>query len=86
MALTNTQMIERGTNFFARMARSRRILARAQRCWNAGGLVRVGTYTRITDYKPKHRDMFKVGAKGNLLIQSGKRWDICDGCSFQFTA
>lgn len=85
--LTNEQMIK---GRFAKLAKGRKMMARINKCWDNGGFVRVGTYTRYTDYKPKHREMFKLSKSGEIYIQHGKRWDCAFydgfGSSFQFTA
>lgn len=73
-------------NRFAKLAEGRKLMARIVKCWDAGGFVRIGTCTRYTDYKPKHRDMIKLGKSGDIFTQHGKRWDCATGCSFQFTA
>lgn len=83
MTLTNEQMIP---NRFAKLARGRRLMARINACWNAGGFVRIGTATRFTDYKPKHAEMIVMGKYGSLYIKTGKKSVCIDYCSFQFTA
>lgn len=40
-----------------------------------GGCVRVGTYLRYTDYKPKHAGMFTEGRDGCLYVARGKSRD-----------
>ncbi len=82
MAIKNSEMIK---GRFAKLAKGRKLMTRINRCWDNGGFVRVGTYTRYSDYKAKHREMFKLGKSGDLYIQHGKRWDCASGCSFQFT-
>ena len=81
--LTNDQMKPLR---FAKLARGRKLFGRMQACWDDGGFVRIGTATRWTDYKPKHRDMVKLGKSGSLYMQRGKNWDCIDFCSFQFSA
>lgn len=81
--LANDQMI---SNRFAKLARGRKIMKRANIAWNNGGFVRIGTATRYCDYKAKHRDMIKMTANGSIFTQSGKRWLCADFCSFQFSA
>lgn len=81
--LTNQQMI---AGRFLKLAKGRKLMARMSSCWDKGGFVRIGTYTRYTDYKAKHRDMFKMSKSGEIFVQRGKRWDCVFGCSFQFTA
>jgi hypothetical protein len=81
--LTNEQMI---AGRFLKLARGRRLLRRMNACWDAGGFVRIGTATRYTDYKPKHRDLITMDRLGSLYITHGRRRDCIDFCSFQFTA
>lgn len=83
MAITNDEM---KAGRFEKLARGRKLLARMDACWTAGGFVRVGTATRYTDYKSKHRDMIKMGKSGSLFAQSGRNWNCLDFCSFQFSA
>ena len=70
---------------FAKLARGRRIMRRMNACWDNGGFVRVGTATRYTDYKAKHRDLISMGKSGSLYSVSGKRSVCLDFCSFQFS-
>lgn len=81
--LTNDQMIP---NRFAKLAKGRKLIRRMNACWDAGGLVRIGTATRYTDLKPKHRELVKMGKSGSLYMVRGKGHDCLDFCSFQFTA
>lgn len=80
--MTNEQM---KAGRFAKLARGRKIVARMEAAWNAGGFVRIGTATRYSDFKVKHRDMVKMGASGSIYTQSGKKWLCADFCSFQFS-
>ena len=80
--LTNEQM---KPNRFAKLARGRKLYRRMQAAWDAGGFVRVGTATRYTDYRAKHREMIRLGESGSLYAQClGKNWDCLDFCSFWF--
>lgn len=81
--LTNEQMV---AGRFAKLAKGRRLLRRMNACWDAGGFVRIGTATRYSDLKPKHREMVRLGKTGSLYMQRGKSYDCIDYCSFQFTA
>lgn len=81
--LTNEQM---KPNRFAKLARGRRLLARMNAAWNAGGFVSVGTATRYTDCKVKHRDMVSMGKSGSLYVVAGKKHNCIDFCSIQFSA
>jgi len=81
--MTNDQM---KAGRFLKLHKGRKIVARMNECWNRGGFVRIGTATRYTDFKPKHRDMVKLGGSGSILTQSGKKWLCADFCSFQFSA
>jgi hypothetical protein len=83
MAIKNSEMVP---GRFAKLAHGRRLMSRMNRCWDRGGLVRVGTYTRYTDYKPRHRGMVKLTKTGEIYTQHGKKWLCATGCSFQFTA
>lgn len=38
--------------------------------------VLIVTMTRATAYGPKHSDMFKLDAKGDLRAQNGKSWNL----------
>jgi hypothetical protein len=81
--LTNDQMV---AGRFAKLARYRKLYRRMASCWDAGGFVRIGTYTRYTDLKPKHRDMVRLSSNGSLYMQRGRNWDCIDYCGFQFSA
>lgn len=81
--LSNDQMV---AGRFAKLAKGRKLLRKMHATWDAGGLVRIGTATRYTDLKPKHRDMVRLGKSGSLYMQRGKAWDCIDYCSFQFAA
>jgi len=71
-------------NRYAKLAKGRAIFARMQATWNAGGFVRIGTATRYSDLKAKHRELVTIGKSGSLYMQHGKRRDCLDFCSFQF--
>ena len=71
---------------FLKLARGRKLYRRMNACWDAGGLVRIGTATRYTDFKPQHRELIKLGKSGSLYMTRGKNADCIDFCSFQFTA
>lgn len=73
-------------NRFAKLAKGRGLMKRMAKCWDHGGFVRIGTCTRYTDLKPKHRDMVSMGKSGSVYLQRGKGWDCLDFCTFQFTA
>lgn len=81
--MTNTEM---KAGRFLKLAKGRKLIARMNACWNAGGFVRIGTVTRYTDFKAKHRDMVKMGKSGSIYTQSGKNWLCADFCTFQFSA
>jgi hypothetical protein len=70
---------------FAKMARGRKLYARMIACWDVGGFVRIGTVTRYSDYRAKHRDLVKLGASGSLYTARGKHWDCIDFCTFRFS-
>ena len=71
---------------FSKLARGRRIMKKMDACWNAGGFVRIGTATRYTDLKAKHRELIEMGKSGSLYMRRGKRADCIDFCSIQFAA
>ena len=71
---------------YLKLAKGRRLHRRMNECWDRGGFVRIGTATRYSDLKPKHRDLIQIGKSGSLYMQHGKRHDCIDFCSFQFTA
>ena len=81
--LTNDKMI---AGRFAKLARGRKLMARMNAAWDRGGYVRIGTATRYTDLKPKHRELVVLGKAGSLYQRAGKRLDCIDYCSFQFSA
>lgn len=83
MPLTNSQMTQ---DRFLKLAKGRKLFRRMNECWDKRGFVRVGTSTRYTDFKSKHRAMIRLGASGSVYTQRGKNWDCADFCSFQFTA
>lgn len=67
---------------FLKLHIGRKRLARMNAAWDRGGFVRIGTATRYTDYKVKHRDMITMDRTGSLW--AGK--NCIDFCSFQFSA
>ena len=82
--LTNEQM---KAGRYLKLARGRKLFRRMNACWDAGGLVRIGTATRYTDLRPKHREMVRrLGKSGSLYMQRGRAFDCIDFCSFQFSA
>lgn len=81
--MTNEQM---KAGRFLKLAKGRKLFARMNACWDRGGFVRVGTATRYTDYKAKHRELVWMGKSGSLYVKRGKTSDCLDFCSFQFAA
>lgn len=71
---------------FAKLARGRRIMERAQATWANGGFVRIGNATRYTDYNPKHADMVVMGKSGSIYVKSGKKTLCADFCGIQFSS
>ena len=71
---------------FLKLAKGRKLFARMNAAWDRGGFVRVGTATRFTDYKAKHRELITMGKSGSLYVARGKSKDCLDFCSFQFSA
>jgi hypothetical protein len=84
MALTNEQMI---AGRFAKLARGRKLFAKMNATWDRGGFVRIGTATRYTDLKPKHRELIVLGKSGSLYMRRGRQGqhlDCIDFGTFQF--
>jgi hypothetical protein len=71
---------------FLKLAKGRKLMARMNAAWDRNGIVRIGTATRYTDFKAKHRDMIRLTKSGSIYTQSGKSWLCADFCSFQFSA
>lgn len=59
---------------------SAELFGRIQAAFAAGRRVRIATYTRCTEFQPKHAAMFKAsnreGDRG-VYVQFGRRWDYC---------
>lgn len=68
---------------FARWARARALVRRIRACLQAGGRVVIGTYTKATEYGPKHADWFKAEPSG-AYVRRGKGWDCIDHSGFRF--
>jgi hypothetical protein len=51
------------------------LLAKIQAHLRAGGIVRVGTAYRLTDYRAKHADWFSLDSAGDLRVRTGRRHD-----------
>ena len=89
MTLTNEQM---KSGRYLKLALGRKLYRRMNACWDNGGFVRIGTATRYTDLKPKHRDLVWIGKSGQVYLKRGRNSDCIFtgiagfGCSFQFTA
>jgi hypothetical protein len=81
--LTNTEM---KAGRFLKLHKGRRLLARMEAAWDAGGFVRIGTATRYSDIHAKHRELITLGKSGSLYMARGKSRDCIDFCSFQFSA
>jgi hypothetical protein len=82
--LANSQMKE---GRFLKLAKGRKLYRRMNECWDRGGLVRIGTATRYSDFQAKHRERIKLGASGSLYMSlRGTRFDCIDFCTFRFTA
>ena len=71
---------------FAKLARGRRIIRRMNACCDKGGVVRVSTTLKYTDFKSKHRELIEMGKSGSLYMRRGKRADCIDFCRIQFSA
>lgn len=81
--LSNDQM---KAGRFLKLAKGRKLYRRMNECWDRGGFVRIGTATRYSDLKAKHRELVLLGKSGSLYMARGKAHDCIDFCSFQFTA
>jgi hypothetical protein len=69
--MTNEQMI---AGRFLALHKARRRFAFIVRNLEAGNTVSLTTATRSTNYKPKHKDMFKIVGR-DVYVQRGKSWD-----------
>lgn len=74
--MTNEQM---KAGRFLKMQKARRMFRFIQTNLVAGNSVSVTTYTRSVNYKPKHKDMFKLSGS-SVYVQRGKNWDCIDLC------
>lgn len=74
--LTNTEM---KPNRYLDLHKARRMFRFIVENLDAGNSVSVTTYTRSVNYKPKHRDMFKIAGR-NVYVQRGKAWDCINLC------
>ena len=62
------------------MPTSADLFTRIQAAFAAGRRVRIATYTRCTEFKPKHAAMFKTSSRDGdrgVYVQFGRRWDYC---------
>lgn len=67
--MDNSQM---AAGRFERWALYRKAYARIKATLESGGSVVLATYTRATEYKPKHLELFSVSRTG-LYVQHGKQ-------------
>lgn len=74
--MTNEQM---KPGRFLALHKARRMFRFIVRNLEAGNSVSVTTYTKSTNYKAKHKDMFKIVGK-DVFVQRGKSWDCINGC------
>lgn len=81
--LTNQDMV---AGRFYKLYKGRQLFRRMNACWDAGGIVRIGTYTRLTDIRPSARSLITMGKSGSLYIARGKSRDCIDYCHFAFGA
>lgn len=54
------------------MTRNEENATKLNDCLKAGGVVRVSTQLRATDYTTKHAGWFYADAQGNLRVKSGR--------------
>jgi hypothetical protein len=71
---------------FLKLYKGRKLLARMNQTWDAGGIVTMATYTRAVHIKPNARELIWMGKSGSLYIKRGKSNDCIDYCAFRFTA
>jgi hypothetical protein len=74
--MTNEQM---KAGRFLKLAKARRMFRFITSNLEAGNSVSLTTATRSTNYKAKHKDMFKL-AGASVYVQRGKNWDCIDYC------
>ena len=77
-------LVNRRPGRFLKWSRARALVRRIRACLDAGGRVVVGTYTKATEYGPKHADWFKAEPSG-AYVRRGKGWECIDLCGFRFT-
>lgn len=73
--MTNAQMT---AGRFLALHKARRMFRFIVSNLDAGNSVSLTTYTRSTNYKAKHRAMFKIVGK-DVFVQRGKSWDCING-------
>jgi hypothetical protein len=79
--MTNAEMIpNRFLKVHQARSRYRSIVAHLQ----AGGSVQLVTYTRATQYGPKHLGFFKISGS-SIYVQRGKSWDCIDFTPIRFS-
>jgi len=69
-------------NRFLRWAEARRKVSTIVKALDSGATVDLCTYTKVTRFKAKHRDMFRA-TKAGAYVQRGKSWDCFDGCAIR---
>ncbi len=74
--MTNAQMT---AGRFLALHKARRMFRFIMVNLEAGNSVSLTTYTRSTNYKVKHKGMFKIVGK-DVFVQRGKSWDCINGC------
>jgi predicted secreted protein len=58
-------------------SRSQLLLDRILAAFAAGRRVRIATYTRCTEFQPKHAGLFKASSRetdSGVYVQFGRRW------------
>jgi hypothetical protein len=73
--MTNAQMT---AGRFLALHKARRMFRFIVSNLEAGNSVSLTTYTRSTNYKAKHKEMFKIVGK-DVFVQRGKSWDCING-------
>lgn len=81
--MDNAKMIE---GRFLKLQKGKRLIAVIYKALDEGKTVQLCTYTRVTEFKAKHREMIKMGATGAIYVQRGKNWDNTMGVTWKVAA
>ena len=68
---------------FQRWAQYRKMFSQIQSCLADGGVVQVCTYTKATEYAPKHADCFKVTREG-VFAKQGNHFVCISHCRIRY--